>query len=160
MLRRLRIAASVFFAVVAVALCVLWVRSYSWVNNIQGYWGTERALQCSSAVGSLSFSTHSLADQHDKDDWVSIVSNYHKSQRQFASWTRPPLPPAFELYLDTHGGSVPMFVRFPYWIAVLTCTVFAAVPWFCWSKRFSLRTMLIATTLVAAVLGLVCYTVR
>jgi hypothetical protein len=28
MARKLRIAASVFFAVVAVALCVLWVRSY------------------------------------------------------------------------------------------------------------------------------------
>lgn len=33
-------------------------------------------------------------------------------------------------------------------------------PWIDIPKRFSLRTMLIVTTLVAVVLGLVCYSVR
>ena len=33
----------------------------------------------------------------------------------------------------------------------------AAVPWFRWSKRFSLRTMFITTTLVAIVLGLIAW---
>jgi hypothetical protein len=31
------------------------------------------------------------------------------------------------------------------------------VPWIPWQKRFSLRTLLIATTLVAVALGLIAY---
>ena len=45
----------------------------------------------------------------------------------------------------------------PYWIPAI---IFAAAPaalWIPWSKRFSLRTVLIATTLVAVVLGLIAW---
>jgi len=35
-----------------------------------------------------------------------------------------------------------------------------ATPWTKWSRRFSLRTLLIATTLIAVVLGLVVYVAR
>jgi hypothetical protein len=35
-----------------------------------------------------------------------------------------------------------------------------ATVWIPWSNRFSLRTLLIATTLVAVLLGLICYAVR
>jgi hypothetical protein len=40
----------------------------------------------------------------------------------------------------------------PYWFAVMLMIVASATPWF--PLRFSLRTLLIATTLVAVVLGL------
>ncbi len=42
----------------------------------------------------------------------------------------------------------------PYWIPILLSGSVAALPWVKW--QFSLRTMLIATTLIAVVLGLVC----
>ena len=38
--------------------------------------------------------------------------------------------------------------------------VLAAAPWLRWSKQFSLRTMLIATTLVAVGLGIAVYVAR
>jgi hypothetical protein len=38
---------------------------------------------------------------------------------------------------------------------VLSIATLAIVPWIKWSQRFSLRTLLFATTLVAVVLGLV-----
>jgi hypothetical protein len=41
----------------------------------------------------------------------------------------------------------------PHWFPVLLFATFAAIPWLV-PRRFSLRTLLIATTLVAAVLGL------
>jgi hypothetical protein len=47
---------------------------------------------------------------------------------------------------------------FPHWFVVLLFTTLAAAPWLfkiCW--RFSLRTLLIATTLVAVVLGLIVW---
>jgi hypothetical protein len=45
---------------------------------------------------------------------------------------------------------------FPYWCVVLLAGMFAAAPW----VRFSLRALLVATTLVAVVLGLVVYFAR
>lgn len=42
----------------------------------------------------------------------------------------------------------------PYWFLVPVSWVFAAAPWIRWSTRFSLRAMLIATTLVAVALGI------
>jgi hypothetical protein len=46
-------------------------------------------------------------------------------------------------------------VVFPHWYLVLCTIVVGSAPWLRWTKRFSLRTLLIATTLVAVVLGLV-----
>jgi hypothetical protein len=43
----------------------------------------------------------------------------------------------------------------PHWLAVLLTLTVATLPWIKWSPHFSLRTLLLATTFVAAVLGLV-----
>ena len=47
------------------------------------------------------------------------------------------------------------FLMLPYWLLILVSTTLAAAPWIEWPRRFSLRTLLIATTLVAVALGLV-----
>ena len=52
------------------------------------------------------------------------------------------------------------FIDIPQWFPVLLFATLATAPWIRWSKRFSLRTLLIATTLVAVVLGLVVYAAR
>jgi hypothetical protein len=49
-------------------------------------------------------------------------------------------------------------IRFPYWSLVLTSAVLIGLPWLRW--HFSLRTLLIATTLVAVVLKLIFYAAR
>jgi hypothetical protein len=46
----------------------------------------------------------------------------------------------------------------PHWFVLCLLLVSAAVPWLRW--RFSLRTLLIATTLIAVVLGLVVYVLK
>ena len=58
---------------------------------------------------------------------------------------------------SSRTGSV--FLLFlPHWYVVLLTTVLAALPWiFQVRYRFSIRTLLIATTLVAVVLGLAVY---
>jgi hypothetical protein len=48
-------------------------------------------------------------------------------------------------------------VVLPHWFALALIATGAAVPWMQWSKRFSLRTLLIATTLVAVMLGLIVW---
>jgi hypothetical protein len=58
---------------------------------------------------------------------------------------------------QSHPGG--WFCTVPHWFAVLLSMIFAVVPWLHWSKNFSLRTLLIVTTLIAAVLGLIVYAV-
>jgi hypothetical protein len=49
----------------------------------------------------------------------------------------------------------------PYWFIVLLNAAIAAAPWLpWWSKRFSLRTLLIATTLIAVALWLIVWVVK
>jgi hypothetical protein len=48
----------------------------------------------------------------------------------------------------------------PQWLLVLSVLLLAAAPWLRCSARFSLRTLLIATTLVAVVLGLMVWAAR
>jgi hypothetical protein len=58
-------------------------------------------------------------------------------------------PANFEL-IAIGGG-----IALPYWLLVITFAATTTLPWLRW--RFSLRTLLIATTLVAIVLGLVVW---
>jgi hypothetical protein len=45
----------------------------------------------------------------------------------------------------------------PFWFPVVLVISLAAVPWIHWSRRFSLRSLLIVTTLIAIVLGLAVF---
>jgi len=56
------------------------------------------------------------------------------------------------------GLSYPLLytvLTLPHWLMALLSASLASVPWI--SQRFSLRTLLIATTLIAVVLGLVVW---
>jgi hypothetical protein len=55
-------------------------------------------------------------------------------------------------YVEATFGTL-FFV--PYWCPVCLSVLLATSPWFSMPRRFSLRTLLIATTLVAVVLGLI-----
>jgi hypothetical protein len=47
-----------------------------------------------------------------------------------------------------------------HWTLAFAFVLFVITPWIRWSKRFSLRTLLIATTLIAVALGLIAYANR
>jgi hypothetical protein len=57
---------------------------------------------------------------------------------------------------DAVKGFIPL--ELPYWAWLLVAAILAVVPWM--RIRFSLRTLLIAATLLAVVLGLAIYAVR
>ena len=56
------------------------------------------------------------------------------------------------------GGSLRWGFELPLWQAILPAAAIAVAPWL--PRRFSLRTLLIGTTLVAVVLGLVVWAIR
>ena len=54
---------------------------------------------------------------------------------------------------DSYFAPSAWYVALPCWFLVITLGTLSGLPWVKW--RFSLRTLLIATTLVAVVLGVV-----
>jgi hypothetical protein len=147
--RKLRIAWSVIWALLVVLLIVLWVRSNYWVDVWAGpQIGSRLAIfeTCPGACGL------GLADVRvnpwsrltvSSDAWWNAAQ---KSQPGFyKSWF-------WGLY--AYGDDS---IIVPFYFAIGLAAVATAVPWIRWPKRYRLRTLLIATTLVAVVLGLVMY---
>jgi hypothetical protein len=135
--RRTRIAVSVFFGVLTAALCVLWVRSYWWVDVVRR--GTE-------SVGS-SQGRIFVNDVYNLPGKGKVVTRSIAGNR-IHFWTARQ-----EDLVAVGVGKV-----FPQWPAILLAVVSSAAPWL--HYRFSLRTLLIATTLVAVVFGLVSFLAR
>jgi hypothetical protein len=148
--RKLRIAWSVLFAVATALLIVFWVRSY-W------YWDDVRCqhsiLPYGIRIMSMRGGAYLTLGEYD-----SSPSRHIGERLTMAVFI-----------MDRHGEQVNSSWLYifdydeawvPYWIPTLLLGALAAAPWIRWSKRFSLRTLLIATTLVAAVLGLAVYAAR
>jgi hypothetical protein len=146
-LRYLRIAFSATCLIACVLLTVLWVRSNYWIDQI-----TVPVTQ-SSSIGLLSVPNAFIFELTDArptvswdsgtaEEWIANVLKY-----QGVTWSDAP---RFKI--------TERAVRSPYWFLLLLSATFAAVPWLRW--RFTLRTLLIATTLVAVVLGFVAWVAR
>jgi hypothetical protein len=143
--RKLRIAWSVMWSLLAVLLVVLWVRSY-WQAGCFG---------CQSRP---SFFIHSQRGQ------LTYMSGLPERVRlgflrdsTFFDATRVSPPPVWGFGAATSGGIISLLFL-PYWPVVLlasTLAVLGVLPWLRW--RFSLRTVLIAMTLVALVLGAIVW---
>jgi hypothetical protein len=153
-LRYLRIAFSATCLIACVLLIVLWVRSYWWYDMVQ-IKSTWRLLQIHSSCGrtvlcQFNFgrnpSTSAKRAKENIDDIYSGVGGRHTVR------------PAGNIRLPF--GSNVSTITMPQWPAIVFAATLAAAPWIRWSKRFSLRILLIATTLVAVVLGLIVWSVR
>lgn len=59
-------------------------------------------------------------------------------------------------YINEQGPAV----TGPDWFLIGVAIALSAAPWLRWSNRFSLRTLLITTTLVAVVLGLIVWSIN
>jgi hypothetical protein len=144
MRRRLRIAISVCFAVLTVLLCVLWVRSYWCRDHVQGPWFRSSTVNFWSSTGQLTVGTVRKLSWNWRvttikypDDWIAEPKRW--------GWA---------------GNALGTTLFFPHWILPLTFAVVGITLWIPWSNRFSLRTLLIATTLLAVVLGLIAWLVE
>ena len=138
-IRRARIAVSVFFGVLTVAFAVLWARSY-WRYN--ALFVPQPHLEIQSIYGVL------WAYDPGPD---FKISNWYLSDRDTASLEKSQIFPSVKSLGTFHLYPT---LAVPYWFLALIAAAFGVIPWLLWSNRFSLRTMLIATTLIAVVLGL------
>ena len=143
--RKLRIAWSVVWGVAAVLLVVLWVRSYWFCDSGETFTGA-RLVAIFSMYGKIQYVNLAadISGESNIDFKSSPVDERHKPKPGFR-WKHTPRLTLAEI---------------PYWFVELLFAILVAVPWINGSRRFSLRTLLIATTLVAIVLELIALALR
>lgn len=136
--RKLRIAWSVAFGIVAVLLCVLWVRSYWRTDSMYAHLGNlslavnsrHSELLVSVASGNVPWGVYSDSDE----DWQG-VSHVNGQSYPFSE-------------NNILGLGIPIILPVVMFAAVPAVQVYRA------GGRFALRTLLIATAIVAVVLGI------
>jgi len=153
--RKLRIAWSVVCGIACALLIVLWVRSYWWKDFAVS--GGIYRVHFESALGKLGVDVSPQAPEYVGSRW-----GFHSrllEEEYFMPIAHYGLPDGVKvmgfMWEITPESAI---IAVPYWFPILLISILAAGPWFRW--RFSLRTLLIATTLVAVVLGLILWMSR
>ena len=143
--RKLRITWTVFCGIACVLLIALWVRSYWWADNALNVLGHDLISIHGNVVidDTIRFE---FAD--DRIIWLGGGTNDR-------FWFVP-ISLAHAAHARQGSG-----IAVPYWFLVFPLAVLTSAPWLSQIRwRFSLRTLLIATTLVAVVLGLIVAATR
>jgi hypothetical protein len=182
MLKYLRIAVTALCLTACVLLVALWVRSYWRADRLHWSFGGKRSFAVASNEGRFLLLGYETAGKPKPNDWKSgWYSHSTTDEQSFPSEViknnsrlgfdllHQPMYFVPDVTIQVPGkpagwatswnagwkqlnGSA---VMVPYWFLILIGGTLTVSPWIHWSKRFSLRTLLIATTLVAVGLGLV-----
>jgi hypothetical protein len=140
--RNLRIAWSLIWAVVALLLLILWVRSYSARSTFEVLVTPTHRYNIHSLAGTVAF------------DWEEREFITIELRRYFDD--------LYFLHLKTNAGlkfqrsesdRAIYAISVSYWLLVIVTMCISAIPWL--PLRFSLRTMLVGITLLAVALGLI-----
>jgi hypothetical protein len=143
--RKLRIALSAVCGIVCLLLVVLWVRSYWWADTLKGGVYRPVVLFLHSSNGRIAL----LRVANSNPSWRAL------SDRPSAQSSGLHGAPMWQYGKKPNGE---WYVVVPQWFPVLVTGTLVAAPWLRW--RFSLRTLLIATTLVAVGLGVAVMVLR
>jgi hypothetical protein len=130
----------------ASAFCVvLWVRSYSFDDGFTGPFA-GRYLLCASQFGQVLFSVFD-SGPHDAFRFDSTALSQMPELQ----------PPDYHIvFVECFPGGVGISIR--HWVMVLASATLGLAP--IAQRRFSLRTLLISTTLIALLLGFAFYAAR
>ncbi len=157
-LRYLRIAFSATCLIACVLLIVLWVRSY---------WGNDSIAITQSTANYFGLVTMRTDTQIDSGRGrIGGVWNGASGLLTPSAWIISHEPLADDFESDGFGfefmnSPIGRIFSVPHWFLILMSTTLAAAPWLpWWSNRFGLRTLLITTTLVAVLLGLIVWATR
>jgi hypothetical protein len=142
-LRYPRIAFSAMCGVVCLLLIVLWVRSY-WQWDALQYGGLSESIDVGSQNGFLFVGK---IYQKDKGRWW-----FGSDPAEFPADLKSQLSVYWN---DADGELLGPSVTIPLWLIVLCFVGLGIAPWTL--RRYSLRTLLVLTTGIAALLGILVY---
>jgi len=155
-LRYLRIAFSVTCGIACVLLIALWVRSYSSEDVIHISHPEMLNLRINSLPSRIYItlkggSIRRYWETHHFDDGKAALTLTARVSAKYEN----------KLGFGIRQQARRTVVHMPHWFMVVIAIAFAASPWLHRLRwRFNLRTLLIATTLVAVVLGAIVYAAR
>jgi hypothetical protein len=159
MVRNLQIAFSAACGIVCLLLIVLWMRSYYW------YDGAFTSPPNGKSYGLSSFEGRIDGYVWQTGSWnlADLVSGWTVESVTREQYGR--LDMGMGRSSDTWGfGGVPheggALVMAPHWFLATLAGVFTLAPWIPWSRRFSMRTLLMIITLAAVLLGVIVYAIR
>ena len=148
----LRVGFSVGCGVACMLLIVLWARSYWWTDGAIGPLSSAKTLVIGSNSGRFSIRIDDSSQHRYSSRWQFDHYSLVEIQKDFERLQRGPVSFSFPIF---GFGGTDFFLS--HWFVIIPIAVMGQVssrPWIRKPKwRFSLRTLLIVTTLVAVVLG-------
>jgi hypothetical protein len=147
--QKLRIAWSVTCGIAAVLLIVFWVRSYTWLEGARIPMSTTCGFQLGTLSGLFAVGLRNVPGER-----------FMIERRQVAEWRKLHRSPS-QLWGGIIMRQSDNVVYLPIWFLAVLSAVLSAVPWVRqrgWS--FSLRSLLVATTLIAVMLGLIVWAAK
>jgi hypothetical protein len=156
MIRRLLNIASIVCVVLCVVLMGMWVRSYCTVQKLNRHASTDRQFEAASIPGRLLFAHEVILCGTSG----SLESNarFPEIKPGLGLFGAPSLGRPLESNLGFAGQLSPyVVVMVPFWFLVLVSGSLAMLFQLRWPPHFSLRTLLIATTFLAVVLGMITW---
>jgi hypothetical protein len=144
-----KITVSAMGGVACLTMIVLWIRSNWYLEEFWFPMPSNHGLGFVSAVN-----CGSVGIQERKPNPTSYIVGYRCAAIQIEG--PKPIFLGFSLASDASAS----FLNVPYWFLVLLSVTIAVAPQIGWSRRFSLRTLLITVTLTAVVLGVVAVATR
>lgn len=150
--RKLRVAWSVGWGVVALLFVALWVRSYTIHDvlkgtDLRGYEVTFESKNGRQQIVGMDLSILFGQRPVSRGPWFYL-------RCMSADMGEGILPWHFQLQTTP---ALMFQLTYPHWFIVVATTSLALLPWIRWSRRFSMRTLLVAMTLVAVLLGLIAW---
>jgi hypothetical protein len=140
--RKMRITFSAGCGVLCLLLIALSVRSFTWADQYGARISPTYHLMVNSQLGGISFYL---------DSSPRVINTTRLVDSLYPDGQKPRmLGRVYFIHGQIGCGA-------PYWLLALAIATTATLPWKPWKWKFSLRTLLIATTLVAILLGLIVH---
>jgi hypothetical protein len=147
--RLLRITASAAFLAAGAVLFAAWMRNFCWADVVWAPLPGARQMTIASSDGQIEVGILRPTRWSPKPEgWgrATYTASQNRVLEVFVPWNK------VIRYRFTINRS--MAIVLPHWLLTLAMLMLAAVPWIRWSRRFTIRTMLVVTTLIAVVLAL------
>jgi hypothetical protein len=160
-LRYLRIAFSVTFGIACVLLVVLWMRSHSGLEAHVFRLSQSRRVAVVSEFGEFGIASK-IGDANSlilPTEFENLLPTEFENRSAY-SLAMPPeyRQPLYRRLFSRNRELYSWKVGVPYWLPITICATLAVTPWLTW--RFSLRTLLVAVTLIGLILGTIIATTR
>jgi hypothetical protein len=142
--------------IVCILLVVLWWRSYYQFDQLIFPAVGNRLISLGSLKGTFDIGTLVVPSEAPEFAYLSLGASSVAIQDEGRTWTElNEFRGRSWIFQYAQPPNQESWVRMPSWFPILLLATTAILPWIRW--RFSLRTLLIATTLIAILLGLIVY---